>query len=224
MNPKLKLTLLIALVVTAIGVLTACTGQPEEAQKSPTPDERETSSYSAHAVPETIKVIDQFEGVLEPGKVYRAVVEMAKGGEFELVFFPEVAPNHVANFVSLARKGFYNDVTFHRVIEGFMAQGGDPTGTGSGGPGYTIPAEFSNLPHKRGTLSMARLPDPNSAGSQFFITFQRTPMLDNEYTVFGEVIRGMDVVDNIRRRDPQSDPHPGDAISRVTIIEEEVSS
>lgn len=145
---------------------------------------------------------------------------MAKGGEFEILFFPETAPNHVANFVSLARLGFYNGTTFHRVIEGFMAQGGDPTGSGSGGPGYTIPAEFSNLPHKRGTVSMARTNDPNSAGSQFFVCFQETPFLDGQYTVFGEVTRGMEVVDAIRKRDPQRATFAGDAIREVRILEQ----
>jgi cyclophilin family peptidyl-prolyl cis-trans isomerase len=173
-----------------------------------------------HLVPADVKVIERFKDVLKPGVEYHAVVEMEKGGEFELVFFPEVAPNHVANFVSLAKKNFYDGVTFHRVLEGFMAQGGDPTGTGGGGPGYTIPAEFSSIPHKAGTLSMARTPDPNSAGSQFFICFGDCPMLDNQYTVFGEVVRGMDVVNKITRRDPQSNPAaPGDKMKRVTIKE-----
>jgi cyclophilin family peptidyl-prolyl cis-trans isomerase len=174
---------------------------------------------SKHAVPADAKVLDQFKGVLKPGAEYTAVVEMEKGGNFEIAFFPEVAPNHVANFISLAKKGFYDGVTFHRVIEGFMAQGGDPTGTGSGGPGYKIPAEFSSLPHKRGTLSMARTADPNSAGSQFFICFKETPQLDNQYTVFGEVVRGMETVDKITRRDPMSATTPGDKIKKVTIKE-----
>lgn len=178
------------------------------------------TSSGKHVLAAGAKLISRFEGVLAPGVEYRAVVALAKGGEFEIVFFPEVAPNHVANFVSLARKGFYDGTTFHRVLEGFMAQGGDPTGSGSGGPGYEIPAEFSSLPHKRGTLSMARTQDPNSAGSQFFICFARAAMLDNDYTVFGEVIRGMDVVDGIRRRDPEKYPSfAGDAIREVTISE-----
>lgn len=167
-----------------------------------------------------LAVIERFKGVLEPGKSYRAVIELEKGGEFEILFFHEIAPNHVANFVSLAKKGFYNGTTFHRVLEGFMAQGGDPTGTGSGGPGYTIPAEFSDRPHQRGTVSMARTSDPNSAGSQFFICFKSVPFLDGEYTVFGEVVRGMEVVDGLTRRDPDRSPKtPGDAIKSVRIIE-----
>lgn len=173
-----------------------------------------------HLVPKDAKIIDRFKGVLSSGTEYHAVIEMEKGGQFEIVFFPEVAPNHVANFVSLAKKGFYDGVTFHRVLDGFMAQGGDPTGTGGGGPGYTIPAEFSSLPHHRGTLSMARTPDPDSAGSQFFICFADCPMLDNQYTVFGEVVNGMDVVDKITKRDPNSNPTtPGDKMKKVTIKE-----
>ena len=173
-----------------------------------------------HVTPADVKVIDRFKDVLKPGVEYHAVVEMEKGGEFEIVFFPEVAPNHVANFVSLAQKKFYDGLTFHRVLEGFMAQGGDPTGTGGGGPGYTIPAEFSQLPHKKGTVSMARTPDPNSAGSQFFICFNECQQLDGQYTIFGEVIRGMDVVDKITRRDPQLRPvESGDTMKRVTIKE-----
>jgi cyclophilin family peptidyl-prolyl cis-trans isomerase len=173
-----------------------------------------------HPVPADVKVIDQFKGVLKPGVEYHAVVEMEKGGQFELAFFPETAPNHVANFVSLAKKGFYDGTTFHREPEDIMAQGGDPTGTGQGGPGYTIPAEFSSIPHKRGTLSMARTPDPNSAGSQFFICFGDCAMLDNQYTVFGEVVSGMDVVDKFTRRNPQSNPSfPGDKMKKVTIKE-----
>ena len=177
-------------------------------------------SETAHRVPAGIQVLDRFKGVLKPGAEYRAVVAMEKGGEFEIVFFPEIAPNHVANFVSLAKKGFYDGTTFHRVLEGFMAQGGDPTGSGGGGPGYSIPAEFSSTPHKKGTVSMARTSDPNSAGSQFFICFADCPMLDNQYTVFGEVVKGMDVVDKIKRRDPQQMPDfPGDKIKKVEIRE-----
>lgn len=178
--------------------------------------------FMGHATPETVSVIERFQGVLEPGVEYHAIVEMERGGAFEIVLFPEVAPNHVANIVSLARKGFYDGVTFHRVLEGFMAQGGDPTGTGSGGPGYTIPAEFSALPHTRGAVSMARTPDPNSAGSQFFVCFsdRYRRALDGQYSVFGRVVRGMEVVDSIRRRDPEQNPdYPGDAMKTIRIVE-----
>ncbi len=216
----------LACTVLLLGVA-ACgpepAGQAQTAsspQSAPAPSATASSAASPHAVPAGARFIERFQSVLTVGKTYRAVIEMAKGGEFEITFHPEIAPNHVANFVSLARLGFYNGVTFHRVIEGFMAQGGDPTGSGGGGPGYTIPAEFSNTPHRRGTVSMARTSDPNSAGSQFFICFQDTPFLDGQYTAFGSVTRGMDVVDAIRKRDPDRATFQGDAIRTVRIIEE----
>ena len=145
----------------------------------------------------------------------RAVIE-TKFGNIELKFFPDVAPNHVNNFIELAKKGFYDGTTFHRVIPGFMIQGGDPNSKnadkathGMGGPGYTVKAEFNSRPHKRGILSMARAADPNSAGSQFFICVADAPFLDRQYTVFGEVVSGMDVVDKIvsQPRDPRDNPN-----------------
>ncbi len=136
----------------------------------------------------------------------RAIIE-TKFGNITLKFFPDLAPNHVNSFIELAKKGFYDGTIFHRVIPGFMIQGGDPVTKdparradyGKGGPGYTIKAEFSKKPHKRGILSMARMNDPESAGSQFFICFDMDPrqqaMLDQHYTVFGEVVSGMEVAD-----------------------------
>jgi peptidyl-prolyl cis-trans isomerase B (cyclophilin B) len=121
-----------------------------------------------------------------------------KFGKIVVKFFPDTAPIHVKNFISLAEAGFYNGTPFHRVIPGFMIQGGDPTGTGAGGPGYTIPAEFSKTrKHLPGTLSMARTSDPNSAGSQFFIMAAAYPSLDGQYSIFGEVVEGLDVVQKI---------------------------
>ena len=119
-------------------------------------------------------------------KSYTAELDTTKG-PMRLTFFPEVAPGHVKNFLALAQIGFYNGVTFHRVIKGFMIQGGDPEGTGSGGPGYQIPAEFNDTPHEVGVLSMARTSDPNSGGSQFFICLARTTHLDRQYTAFGKL-------------------------------------
>jgi peptidylprolyl isomerase len=117
---------------------------------------------------------------------------------------PDLAPNHVKRIKELARKGFYDGVVFHRVIEGFMAQGGDPTGTGRGGSGQNIKAEFSKEPHVRGTLSMARANHPDSADSQFFIVFAPAPFLDGKYTVWGKVTKGMDNVDVLKRGAPGS--------------------
>jgi cyclophilin family peptidyl-prolyl cis-trans isomerase len=124
-------------------------------------------------------------------------------GTIKVRFFPEKAPKHVESFTKLAKSGFYDGTEFHRVIPGFMIQGGDPnskTGAGpvgTGGPGYTIPAEFNDIKHTRGILSAARSANPNSAGSQFFLMHQNSPHLDGQYSVFGEVIEGMEVVDKI---------------------------
>ncbi|MBA5862680.1 MAG: peptidylprolyl isomerase [Nitrospira sp. CR1.1] len=136
-------------------------------------------------------------------------------GQIVLRFFPDVAPNHVKNFTDLAKKGFYNGTTFHRVIPGFMIQGGDPNSKnpdrashGMGGPGHNVKAEFNSKPHKRGTLSMARANDPDSAGSQFFICVNDANFLDWQYTVFGEVQSGLDVVDKVvgAKRDGRDNP------------------
>lgn len=136
-------------------------------------------------------------------------------GEIVLKFFHSVAPGHVKNFMDLAKKGFYNGTTFHRVIPGFMIQGGDPNSKnadrashGTGGPGYRIKAEFNSMPHKRGILSMARANDPDSAGSQFFICVADANFLDWQYTAFGEVVSGMDVADKVVsvKRDGRDNP------------------
>ena len=136
-------------------------------------------------------------------------------GEIVLRFFPDVAPGHVQNFTKLAKDGFYNGTTFHRVIPGFMIQGGDPNSKsqnrsmhGMGGPGYKIKAEFNSKPHKRGIVSMARANDPDSAGSQFFICVADANFLDWQYTVFGEVVSGMDVADKVvgMKRDGNDNP------------------
>ena len=129
--------------------------------------------------------------------------EMEDGGVFKAELYPEVAPNTVNNFISLVKKGFYDGLIFHRVISGFMIQGGDPTGSGSGGPGYCIRGEFTSnsfkndLSHEKGVLSMARTMAPNSAGSQFFVMHEFSPHLDGQYAAFGKLIDGEDVLDNI---------------------------
>lgn len=129
--------------------------------------------------------------------------EMENGDIMKAELYPEIAPNTVNNFISLINKGFYDGLIFHRIIRGFMIQGGDPLGNGTGGPGYEIDGEFSSngfkndLKHEAGVLSMARAMDPNSAGSQFFIMHQTSPHLDGEYAAFGKVIEGLDIVDKI---------------------------
>ena len=133
-----------------------------------------------HQVDEAQKTLDLKK------KAYTADLTTSKG-PIRLQFFPDVAPGHVKNFLALAKTGFYSGVTFHRVIKGFMIQGGCPLGTGTGDAGYKIPAEFNSTPHEAGVLSMARSQDPNSAGSQFFICLGRHPHLDRNYTAFGKV-------------------------------------
>lgn len=160
---------------------------------------------------------------IDPNKTYIATIKMAKGGEIKVQLDPKAAPQTVNNFVFLARDGFYDGVTFHRVIPGFVAQGGDPTGTGSGGPGYSIPDEAKGNPlkHEEGVIAMANA-GPNTAGSQFYITLAPQPSLDNgAYTVFGKVISGMDVVKGITARDPSRGANlpPGDKIETITIEE-----
>ena len=162
---------------------------------------------------------------IERMKQTTAVLQ-TKFGEITLKFFPEVAPKHVNSFIELANKGFYDGTTFHRVVPGFVIQGGDPNTKsedrskhGTGGPGYTLEAEFSNLPHKRGTLSMARAAHPDSAGSQFFICVADAAFLDGQYTVFGEVSEGMDVVDEIVAQPRDNSDNPNERVEmKVKIV------
>ena len=152
-------------------------------------------------------------------------IEMENGDVMKAELYPEVAPNTVNNFISLVNKGFYDGVIFHRVISGFMIQGGDPKGTGVGGPGYSIKGEFTgngfknDLKHDRGVLSMARTMAPNSAGSQFFIMHQNSPHLDGQYAAFGKIIEGLDVVDKIAstRTDYNDKPRTPQVMKKVTV-------
>ena len=153
-------------------------------------------------------------------------IEMESGKTIKLELYPEIAPNTVANFVALASKGYYDGLIFHRVIPGFMIQGGDPTGTGMGGPGYTIKGEFARngyrentLRHTRGVISMARSGMPNSAGSQFFIMHADAPHLDGSYAAFGKVTEGIETVDEIAsvRTDRQDRPTTEQKMRKVTV-------
>ena len=179
-------------------------------QEPPAQPQAGGKQYSA-APPMTIDVT----------KKYTATFKMAKGGELVVQLYPDKAPITVNSFVFLARDGYFNGVTFHRVLEGFMAQGGDPTGTGMGGPGYEFVNEDSDLTFdKPGVVAMANA-GRDTNGSQFFITFAPAPNLDGGYTIFGQVISGMDVVNAITRRDPNQSPtFMGDVIESVTIAEE----
>ena len=152
-------------------------------------------------------------------------IQMKDGGVMKAELYPEIAPATVENFVGLAAKGFYNGLIFHRVIPGFMIQGGDPEGTGMGGPGYTIKGEFSangfrnDLKHTRGVLSMARAMDPDSAGSQFFIMHEDSPHLDGQYAAFGKIIEGIEVVDQIAsvKTDYNDRPYEPQEIEFMTV-------
>jgi cyclophilin family peptidyl-prolyl cis-trans isomerase len=162
---------------------------------------------------------------IDTSKSYKAKIELEKGGEIIIDLLVKEAPKTVNNFVFLAKEGYYDGITFHRVIPGFMAQSGDPTGTGSGGPGYNFDDEFhENARHNsEGVLSMANRGVVNGMGtngSQFFITFAPTPHLDDHHSVFGKVSEGMEVVMGIAERDPGTARMPGDAMKTVTILEE----
>ena len=150
---------------------------------------------------------DELRTLAEEAKTARARISTPKG-EIVIQFYPDDAPLHSAAFIKLARGGFYDGLTFHRYEPGFVIQGGDPSGNGTGGPGYNLDAEFSERPHVKGTVAMARAQNPNSAGSQFYICLDDAPFLNRQYTVFGHVVEGQNVVDQIRA---------GDKMDKVTI-------
>lgn len=149
----------------------------------------------------------ELDTLVEEARQLQARIQTDKG-DIVFHFYPHEAPVHSAAFIKLARAGFYDGLTFHRVVPGFVVQGGCPKGTGSGGPGYTLEAEFNDLPHVRGTVAMARSQDPDSAGSQFYLCLDEARYLDREYTVFGQTTQGQEVTDAIR---------PGDVMRKVTI-------
>ncbi|HOW90688.1 MAG TPA: peptidylprolyl isomerase [Anaerolineaceae bacterium] len=206
------------LILMLVGVVILAIVVGELAKRSPA---RETES-TLPAAP----VIKQYDAppamTIDTAKKYMATVKMEKGGEFVIELYPDKAPVTVNSFVFLAREGFFDGVTFHRVLEGFMAQTGDPSGSGSGGPGYQFDNEYSDLNFdKEGVVAMANA-GLNTNGSQFFITFGPVPLSSSDYTIFGQVISGMDVVKGITRRDPQKNPNfSGDVISSITITEGE---
>lgn len=182
------------------------------------------NANSATPAPTEEPVSDEPE-LLGPDKHPVVTIELSNDKIVKLELYPEVAPNTVNNFISLINKGFYDGVIFHRVIPGFMIQGGDPDGVGTGGPGYSIPGEFSDngfenkLKHTRGVLSMARTNMPDSAGSQFFIMVADAPSLDNQYASFGKVTEGMEAVDEIVNQPRDASDKPNDPISmkKVTV-------
>lgn len=185
---------------------------------------------SDREVEQIIEDVQKFE--VEPATSEEVAVIETTLGTIKFVFLPNVAPNHCTNFKRLANCGFFNGTTFHRVIPHFMIQGGDilsrdsnRLNDGTGGPGFSVDAEFNSVPHERGIVSMARAQDPNSAGSQFFICVADCPQLNNQYSVFGRVIAGMDVVDKIVNvdRDPMSNnPYERVIMKRVYVIPKEL--
>ncbi|MSQ22110.1 MAG: peptidylprolyl isomerase [Dehalococcoidia bacterium] len=174
------------------------------------------------SVPEftlTVQYKEAFPMTIDATKQYVATLRTDKG-DIVIELNAKKAPITVNNFVNLAQRGYYNNTTFHRVLPDFMAQGGDPTGSGSGGPGYTIADEFTDLTHELGVISMANTGQPHTGGSQFFITYVPTPHLNGKHTVFGKVTKGMDVVKALNPRDPSRNPgFPGSKLIEVTIQE-----
>lgn len=215
---------LLAVVVGLIWMLLP--GRSSNLVELPTdvPPLGDSSEPTADAPQAVAKQYDAYPPmVIDTSKKYFAKFVLAKGGEFTVELYADKAPKTVNSFVFLARDGYFDGVTFHRVLEGFMAQGGDPTGTGTGGPGYQFEYEPNDLKFdKAGVMAMANKgAGTPTNGSQFFITFVPTPQLDGGYTIFGQVIEGLDVVNGITRRDPEQFPDfEGDAIETITITEE----
>jgi cyclophilin family peptidyl-prolyl cis-trans isomerase len=201
----------ITMALVLVLLLTACGGTERleaTATSTPTGETKMAKQYSASP-----------EMTLDTSHSYKAIFKTAKG-DITVELAADKAPVTVNNFVFLAREGFYDDTVFHRVIPDFMAQGGDPTGTGTGGPGYRFQDEFdSSLVHdKAGILSMANA-GPGTNGSQFFLTFGPTPHLNNKHSVFGHVVEGMDVLLSLTIRDPSDRSFPGDALTTIEIVE-----
>jgi peptidylprolyl isomerase len=211
----------VAIVVVLVGLGIYLTTPPEE------PSDEQPSAAGeqepATAPPRTLSYDAPPPMTIDATRNYTATITTPRG-DIVVKLLPEIAPQTVNSFVFLAREGFYDGLTWHRVLEGFMAQGGDPTGTGMGGPGYNVPAEFTSeiLFDRPGIVAMARATDPDSAGSQFFITTAPAPFLNEQYTIFGEVVEGQEIANNIPLRDPQNPADsgtPGEEIVSITIEE-----
>lgn len=189
---KAAAILLVSLLTVALVGAVGCSKSQEMSAKSEGLKMAKTEEPAAKSV-----ATDVAARRPDPNAVV-AMIDMAKGGEIVIEFYPEDAPKTVDNFITLANKGFYNGLTFHRVVPGFVVQGGDPAGNGTGDAGYNIPAEFNKQKHLTGTVAMARSSDPNSASCQFYICLAPQPGLDGKYTVFGQTIQGMDIVKGIK--------------------------
>lgn len=216
-------------LMAIVGILAAAAcggGEETPATRTATPAAGATGSPAAATPRPTTPAGKTYPSApamtIDPSKSYFATIKTAKG-DIRIQLFPDIAPQTVNSFVFLARDGYFDGVTFHRVIPDFVAQTGDPTGTGGSGPGYTIPDEFSSdRPYDTGVVGMANTGQPNSNGSQFFITYSRQTALDGKYTVFGQVVEGMEVATALAPRNPQTNPNapPGDAITTITIEEQ----
>jgi cyclophilin family peptidyl-prolyl cis-trans isomerase len=219
-------SLLVAMGAVIVLAASACGGGGKEKSGTPAPTAVSTLAPRSGDFASLCQKSDekQFSAlpptIINPARSYTAVIKTEKG-DVTLDLWPDVAPVTVNNFVFLACKGFYDDITWHRVLSGFVAQSGDPSGTGKGGPGYTIPDEFSDRPFDAGTLGMANTGQANSGGSQFFICLDAQPALNGRYTVFGQVTAGMDVLQSLTPRDPSqgTDLPPGDKLLEITVTE-----
>ena len=224
------------IVLTALVFASGCSSGDSEAEPTSSSAPPPVATSGAAAVPQAKQYEQSPPVTIDASKRYTATI-VTDVGDIVLELYADKTPLTVNNFVFLARDGYYNNTTFHRVLAGFMAQAGDPTGTGRGGPGYTIPDEsVAGVTHDAGVISMANVGLPNTGGSQFFITFVPTPFLDGHnadgtakqcalpnvscHTVFGRVIDGQDALSNVRLRDPDRDPNPGTGITTIRITEE----
>ena len=221
MTHRHETVILLLAAAVALMLMAAACGDEDETAPTATPRGTASPGSAATNTPAAGQYATPPAMAIDPQKSYVAVLETDKG-VIRIKLLPDVAPQTVNSFVFLAREGYFDGVTFHRVLPGFVAQGGDPTGTGRGGPGYNLPDEFSDTPIDKGIVAMANTGQPNSGGSQFFITYSRQERLDGAYTVFGEVIEGMDVAESLTPRDPDKNPNapPGDRMIKVTIEEQ----
>jgi cyclophilin family peptidyl-prolyl cis-trans isomerase len=212
--------LLVATALAAAVLLTACGSDKKDSTPTTAPRATAPNAQPTQSQPGGTKTYKSKPPLtIDVGKTYFATIKMDIG-DIRIELFPKDAPETVNSFVFLARDGYFDGVTFHRVIPGFVAQGGDPTGTGRGGPGYTLPDEFGARKLLDGTVAMANTGAPKSAGSQFFIDYGPQERLDGKYTVFGQVVAGRDVLDKIAPREPSTATTPGTKINTIVIEEQ----
>ena len=227
-NARWMFLAVILVFVASLGASQLIPRRPPTPAETPTPVASATPTAGATATasprptadPTIKRAYDAAPPVsIDPARTYTAVIKLQSGGEVRLQLIPKEAPQSVNNFVFLAKNRFYDGLTFHRVLPGFVAQGGDPKGDGFGGPGYTIPADSNAVKFDAGVISMAKSP-AGVSGSQFFITLAPTPSLQDQFAVFGRVTQGMDVVQKITLRDPERpNQPPADVIASIQIIE-----